>query len=66
MAAATVRALRQLSSSRCFNGVLQKYAHASSTTGTEMKFSVFLPDTAVAGQKAPVLSYAIQPCISTL
>lgn len=44
-------ALKQLSKARCFSGYLLKYSHQSSVTKTEMKFNLYLPDTA---QKAPL------------
>ncbi|KAJ2779183.1 hypothetical protein H4R18_004162 [Coemansia javaensis] len=47
-----------VSTSRCFDGEVRKYTHASSETGCRMTFSVFLPDSAVAGtEKVPVLLY---------
>jgi S-formylglutathione hydrolase len=42
-------ALEKKSESRCFGGSLAVYAHASRSTGTEMKFSVFLPPAAARG-----------------
>lgn len=58
MASAATRALKLLSSARCYGGVVHKYQHASSSTSTDMKFTVFLPATAVAGEKkAPALYF---------
>jgi S-formylglutathione hydrolase len=41
--------LETKSQSLCFGGRIGVYAHASSSTGTEMKFSVFLPPQAAHG-----------------
>jgi S-formylglutathione hydrolase len=43
-----------VSQSRCFGGRQVVYRHASSETGTEMRFSVYLPPAAEAG-KVPVV-----------
>ena len=50
MAVAPESGLTKASESRCYGGSLAVYAHRSSSTGTEMKFSVFLPP---AAEKAP-------------
>ncbi|ORZ38555.1 esterase D/formylglutathione hydrolase-like protein [Catenaria anguillulae PL171] len=42
-------ALTQLSSSKCFDGHVLKYRHASATLGCDMQFSVFLPSAAADG-----------------
>ncbi|SFK29282.1 S-formylglutathione hydrolase [Celeribacter neptunius] len=44
------------SSNRSHGGVQGVYTHASSTTGTEMEFSVFVPDHE-EGEKLPVVFY---------
>jgi S-formylglutathione hydrolase len=49
-------ALEQVSANRAFGGVQGVYKHASSATGTEMTFSVFVPPHA-AGTKLPVVWY---------
>ncbi|WAS99493.1 S-formylglutathione hydrolase [Nannocystis poenicansa] len=36
--------MRTISESRCFGGVQGTYSHASATTGTEMRLSVFVPE----------------------
>ena len=41
---------------RCFGGVQGVYRHTSRETGTDMQFSVYVPD-AGAGEKLPVLWY---------
>ncbi|KAJ1730728.1 hypothetical protein LPJ61_002869 [Coemansia biformis] len=51
-------ALELVSSSRCFDGEVRKYRHASATTRCTMTFNVFLPECALAGrEKVPVLMY---------
>ncbi|KAJ2772083.1 hypothetical protein IWQ57_001919 [Coemansia nantahalensis] len=50
--------LELVSSSRCFDGEVRKYRHASSATGCAMTFNIFLPDCAIAGtEKVPVLLF---------
>jgi S-formylglutathione hydrolase len=49
-------AIETKSEARCFEGTLGVYAHASEATGTEMKFSVFVPPQAHSGP-LPVLYY---------
>ncbi len=49
-------ALETVSATRSFGGAQGVYKHASSATGTEMVFSVFVPDHA-AGKKLPVVWY---------
>ncbi|WP_397534038.1 S-formylglutathione hydrolase [Roseateles sp.] len=39
----------------CFGGRQEVWKHASSTLGCEMRFGVFLPPAALAGQRCPVL-----------
>ena len=41
----------------CHGGAQRFYQHASRETGLPMKFSVFLPPRAVAGEKVPALLY---------
>jgi S-formylglutathione hydrolase len=48
--------IEQLSASRSFEGVQGVYKHASSATGTEMTFSVFVPPQA-EGRKLPIVWY---------
>ena len=48
--------MEQVSANRAFEGVQGVYKHASSTTGTEMTFSVFVPPHA-EGAKLPVVWY---------
>ena len=45
---------QRLSRTRCFDGWMETWSHASSATRTEMKFSVFVPPQA-ATRKVPVL-----------
>ncbi|GKY88709.1 S-formylglutathione hydrolase [Sinisalibacter aestuarii] len=49
-------ALAQVSASKAHGGVQGVYRHASAATGTEMEFSVFVPDHA-PGAKLPVVWY---------
>lgn len=39
----------------CFGGRQEVWKHASSTLGCEMRFGVYLPPAALAGQRCPVL-----------
>lgn len=48
--------IEQVSANRSFEGVQGVYKHASSTTGTEMTFSVFVPSEAEGG-KLPIVWY---------
>ena len=48
--------IEQVSTNRSFGGVQGVYRHASSTTGTEMTFSVFVPPQA-EGSKLPIVWY---------
>lgn len=45
------------SKNRCFNGEQYYYTHQSAVTQTEMSFSIYLPDEALAGQTCPALLY---------
>ncbi|WFL76430.1 S-formylglutathione hydrolase [Altererythrobacter arenosus] len=49
-------ALETVSENKAFGGVQGVYSHASEETGTDMTFSVFVPDRA-SGAKLPVLWY---------
>jgi S-formylglutathione hydrolase len=49
--------LELLSEHGCFGGVQRFYQHDSREVGLPMKFSVFLPPNAVAGDKVPALIY---------
>lgn len=46
--------LKLVSRSKVAGGEVRKYSHASTATGTEMKFSVFLPPSVVASSDASV------------
>ena len=46
-----------LSEHACFGGVQRFYKHESSSIGLPMRFSVFLPAQAVAGERVPTLIY---------
>lgn len=48
--------LETVSASRSFRGVQGVYKHASAATGTEMQFSVYVPDHA-PGERLPLLWY---------
>ena len=47
--------LELLSEHGCFGGVQRFYKHESSAIGLPMRFSVFLPEQAVAGERVPAL-----------
>lgn len=49
--------LETISTSKTHGGTLGVYKHESTSTGTGMTFSVFLPPQAVEGAKLPVLVY---------
>lgn len=49
--------LETVSTSKAHGGTLGVYKHESTSTGTGMTFSVFLPPQAVEGAKLPVLVY---------
>jgi len=49
--------LELLSEHGCFGGLQRFYQHGSRETGLPMRFSVFLPPQAVAGNKVPFLIY---------
>ena len=44
-------------SSRCFNGEQRFYQHDSAVIGLPMKFGVYLPPQALAGEQCPALFY---------
>ncbi|PXW93430.1 S-formylglutathione hydrolase [Sphaerotilus hippei] len=49
--------LELLSEHGCFGGVQRFYRHASHEIGLPMRFSVFLPAQALAGQAVPLLTF---------
>lgn len=49
--------LTQTSTNRCFDGEQHYYSHQSLATKTEMSFSIYLPDEALAGQLCPAILY---------
>ena len=49
--------LELVSEHTCFGGVQRFYKHESSSIGLPMRFSVFLPEQAVAGEPVPALIY---------
>ena len=49
--------LELLSEHACFGGVQRFYKHMSSEIGLPMRFGLFLPPQAQAGEKLPVLTY---------
>lgn len=49
--------IETLSTSKAHGGTLGVYKHASTSTGTDMTFSVFVPGGAEEGAKLPVLLY---------
>jgi S-formylglutathione hydrolase len=50
-------ALELLSEHACFGGMQRFYQHASRTIGLPMRFALYLPPQAVAGQTVPLLSF---------
>jgi len=50
-------ATEQLSSSKCFGGLVQRHSHESKVLGCTMKFHIYLPPAAVAGQKVGFLLF---------
>jgi S-formylglutathione hydrolase len=52
----TAPAITTRSEQRCFGGTIGFYSHASAATGTEMRFSVYVPPH-TAGARLPVLYY---------
>jgi S-formylglutathione hydrolase len=49
--------LEAISTNKAFGGVQGVYRHASSATGTDMMFSVFVPPQAQAGNRLPAIWY---------
>jgi S-formylglutathione hydrolase len=49
--------MQLISSSRCFEGEQRFYQHDSTTIGLPMKFGVYLPPQALAGEVCPALFY---------
>lgn len=49
--------LELLSEHGCFGGVQRFYKHASRETGLPMRFGLFLPPQALAGQAVPLLTF---------
>ncbi len=46
-----------LSEQECFEGLQGVYSHASAACGVDMRFAVFQPPQALAGQRVPVVTY---------
>ncbi len=57
MTATSASTLELLSEHACFGGVQRFYRHASSAIGLPMRFSVYLPPQALAGERRPALVY---------
>lgn len=51
--------LELLSEHACFGGVQRFYKHASSEIGLPMRFGLFLPPQALAGQAVPLLTFLV-------
>lgn len=49
--------MEMISSVKCFGGEQRVYRHASTSTGTDMEFAVFLPREALDGFVCPTLFY---------
>jgi len=49
--------LELISEHACFGGVQRFYKHSSAEIGLPMRFGLFLPPQALAGQAAPLLTY---------
>ncbi len=49
--------LEQISEHACFGGVQRFYKHSSAEIGLPMRFGLFLPPQALAGQAVPLLTY---------
>ena len=54
-----------VSSNKAFGGTQGVYSHRSEETGTDMTFSVFVPDHA-PGEKLPVLAQITVPRVSPM
>ena len=46
-----------ISEHACFGGVQRFYKHSSAEIGLPMRFGLFLPPQALAGQAVPLLTY---------
>jgi len=53
----TFNRLELLSEHACFGGVQRFYKHASNEIGLPMRFGLFLPPQALAGEPVPMLAY---------
>ena len=53
----TFTALELTSEHACFGGVQRFYKHSSSEIGLPMRFGLYLPPQAVAGQQVPLLTF---------
>lgn len=49
--------LTTISEQKCFEGLQGVYSHASEACGVEMRFALFQPPRALAGEKVPVVTY---------
>ncbi len=49
--------LKEIEKHACFGGSLAVYEHQSAALSCAMKFSIFLPPKALAGEKVPFLTY---------
>jgi len=49
--------LKQVSSAKCFGGLVQRFQHASAALGCDMKFFVFLPPNATPERRVPALYF---------
>ncbi len=49
--------LERVARARSFDGWVESYRHASSSTGTAMRFAIYLPPTATAADPAPLLYF---------
>ncbi len=56
MAGAELQGLDKLSSHGCFGGQQRYYQHTSAVIGLPMRFGVYLPPAALAGQPVPLLT----------
>jgi S-formylglutathione hydrolase len=57
MTRAVFEGLELRSEHACFGGEQRFYRHASSVIGLPMRFSLYLPSQAIAGQAVPLLTY---------
>ncbi len=49
--------LATISEQKCFEGLQGVYSHASEACGVDMRFALFQPPRALAGEKLPVVTY---------